>query len=138
MTLITGGTARIPICSSQDILEARSRARKLAEELDFPAVDRTLIVSAVSELARNIVRYADQGEIRLQRDDTAGSTGMVITAIDSGPGIRDVRSALQEGAALTRVLGLGLPGVRRIMDDFEIVSKPRQGTTVTVRKWKPL
>ncbi len=138
MTLITGGTARIPICSSEDILEARRKARKLAEELDFPAVDRTLITSAVSELGRNIVRYADQGEIHIQRDDTAGSAGMVITAIDRGPGIRDVRNALQEGSAPMRVLGLGLPGVKRIMDDFEIVSRPRQGTTVTVKKWKPL
>jgi serine/threonine-protein kinase RsbT len=128
---------RVPIRSDADILEARRRGRELAAELGFPAIDRTLVTTAISELARNIVLYASQGEIRLARDERLGSAAIIVTAIDSGPGIRDLRSVLQDGYSTSHALGLGLPGVRRIMDDFDIVSKPRQGTTVTVKKWTP-
>jgi serine/threonine-protein kinase RsbT len=132
----SGGMLRIPIQSSQDILEARKRGRELAAELRFSSIDRTLIATAISELARNIVLYAGQGEIHLSRDERLGSTGIVIIASDRGPGIRDMRNALQEGHSASRGLGLGLPGVKRIMDEFDIQSTPRQGTTVTVKKWK--
>lgn len=128
---------RIAIRSSQDILEARQRGRELAAELKFSSIDRTLITSAISELGRNIVHHAEHGEIRVRSDETLGITGIVITATDHGPGIRNVRGALQEETEPARALGLGLPGVRRIMDEFEIVSRPRQGTIVTVKKWKP-
>lgn len=127
----------MPIQSDADILEARRRGRELAAEIGFAPIDGTLVTTAISELARNIVLYAGQGEIRLARDERLGSTGIVVTAIDSGPGIRDLRSVLQDGYSASHSLGLGLPGVRRIMDNFDIVSKPRHGTTVTVKKWKP-
>jgi serine/threonine-protein kinase RsbT len=125
----------VPILSQEDISEARQRARELATTLEFSPVDRTLIASAISELGRNIVRFAERGEIRLRNELGLGTTGVAIVATDSGPGIRDLRTVLQQSAS--RGLGLGLPGVKRIMDEFEIVSKPRQGTTVTVKKWKP-
>ena len=128
---------RIAIRSNEDILEARRKGRELAAALEFPSIDRTLITSAISELGRNIVHHAQRGEISVRSDETLGATGIVITATDNGPGIRDVRGALQEGTGSACALGLGLPGVRRIMDEFEIVSRPRQGTTVTVKKWKP-
>jgi serine/threonine-protein kinase RsbT len=127
---------RVPIQSNADILDARRRGRDLAAELGFPSIDRTLITTAISELARNIVLYARRGEIHLDKDERLGSAGIVVTAIDSGPGIRDLRNVLQDSHSASHALGLGLPGVRRIMDDFDIVSKPRQGTTVTVKKWK--
>ena len=127
----------VPIHSHQDILEARTRGRELSAELGFSSIDCTLIATAISELARNIVLYAQTGEIRLRSDRRIGYTGIVITASDHGPGIRDVRSALQDGFSTSHGLGLGLPGVKRIMDEFEIESKPKQGTVVTVRKWKP-
>jgi serine/threonine-protein kinase RsbT len=127
----------VPIQSNADILEARRCGRELAADLGFPAIDRTLVATAISELARNIVLYARVGEIRLARDERLGSTGIIVTAIDSGPGIRDLRSALQDGYTASHALGLGLPGVKRIVDEFDIVSKPRQGTTVTVKKWTP-
>jgi len=130
-----GGWIRVPIRSSRDIPQARHRGRELATALEFPPADRTLIASAISELGRNIVRYAEEGEIRLRNEEGPGAAGVAIVATDSGPGIRDVRTALQHSAS--RGLGLGLPGVRRIMDEFEIISTPRQGTTVTVKKWKP-
>jgi serine/threonine-protein kinase RsbT len=127
---------RVPIQSNADILEARRRGRELAYKLGFPAIDRTLVATAISELARNIVLYARQGEIRLAGDERLGSAGIIVTATDSGPGIRDLRSVLQDGYTASHALGLGLPGVKRIMDEFDIVSKPRQGTSVTVKKWK--
>jgi len=128
---------RVPIQSDADILEARRRGRELAAEIGFAPIDRTLVTTAISELARNIVLYAGQGEIHLAKDERLGSAGIVVTAIDSGPGIRDLRNVLQDGYSASHSLGLGLAGVRRIMDNFDIVSKPRQGTTVTVKKWKP-
>jgi serine/threonine-protein kinase RsbT len=126
----------VPILCAEDIAKARQRARELASTLEFSPVDRTLIASVISELGRNIVRYARPGEIRLRSEQGPGSTGVAIVARDSGPGIRDPRAALQHSAS--RGLGLGLPGVKRVMDEFEIASKPRHGTTVTVKKWKPL
>lgn len=125
------------IRSNQDILEARKKVRELATALEFPFIDRTLIASAISELGRNIVHHAEHGEISMRSDETLGATGIVITASDNGPRLRDVRATLPEGTSPAGTLGLGLPGVRRIMDEFEIVSRPRQGTTVTVKKWKP-
>lgn len=135
-TVVQDEGFRIAIRSTDDIIEARRKGRELAAALDFPSIDRTLIVSAISELARNIVDRAEQGEIRVHTDETLGATGIVITAIDNGPGLPD-RRGLQGGTGPAPALGLGLPGVRRIMDEFEIVSRPRQGTTVTVKKWKP-
>ncbi len=128
---------RVAIRSNHDILEARRKVRELATALEFPIMDRTLIACAVSELGRNIVHHAQLGEISARSDETLGAIGIVITATDNGPRIRDVRGTLQEGIGPAGTLGLGLPGVRRIMDEFEIVSRPRQGTTVTVKKWKP-
>lgn len=115
--------------------------REIAGEMGFSPMECTLIATAISELARNIVLYARQGEIRLSSAIQTSSTGpnsagIVIVAHDEGPGIRDLRNALQDGFSTSRGLGLGLPGVKRIMDEFDIVSKLTEGTTVTVKKWK--
>jgi serine/threonine-protein kinase RsbT len=133
-----GAVLCISIRSFEDILEARKQGRELAAELGFSSIDCTLVATAISELARNIVLYAGHGEIQLSRDMRLGATGIAITASDRGPGIRDLRNALQEGYSTSRGLGLGLPGVKRIMDEFDIESKPRRGTTVTVKKWKAM
>ena len=129
---------RVSIRSNADILEARRQGRELAARLHFSSIDCTLIATAISELSRNIVLYASRGEIRLREERLVGAVGIAILAIDHGPGIRDVRSALQDGYSTSRGLGLGLPGIKRIMDEFEVVSIPRQGTTVTVKKWKSI
>ena len=126
----------VPIHSHADILEARKRGRELAASMGFALIDCTLIATAISELARNIVLYAGAGEILLRRVSTLGAEGVAIVATDSGPGIRDIRAAMQEGYSTSRGLGLGLPGVKRIMDEFNIESKLRHGTTVTIKKWK--
>jgi serine/threonine-protein kinase RsbT len=128
--------ARVPINSDQDIVLARQKGRALAADFGFSAVDATLIATAISELARNIVTYAKRGEITLSVLADTGRRGIKIIASDLGPGIVDVRQALRDGFSTSGSFGLGLPGVRRLMDEFEISSAPGQGTTVMVKKWR--
>jgi serine/threonine-protein kinase RsbT len=127
---------RVAIKADQDIVLARQKGRALAAALGFSAVDATLIATAISELARNIVVYARRGEVTLQAVRGTNRKGILIVASDDGPGIPDIRQALRDGFSTSGSLGLGLPGVRRLMDEFEITSQPGQGTTVAVRKWK--
>ncbi len=124
------------ISSDFDLVRAREQGRVLAGELGFTQSDLTLVATAISELARNIVRYARRGEIVLRQAEDGGVPGIVIIARDEGPGIPDVNRAMEPGYSTAGGLGLGLPGVRRIMDKFEIVSEVGHGTVVTVTKWK--
>jgi serine/threonine-protein kinase RsbT len=126
----------VPITSDLDIVAARQRGRLLALELGYTATQATLIATAISELARNIVLYATRGEILLASADDGARVGIVVTAHDQGPGIKDVSYAIAGGHSTSGGLGLGLAGVRRLMDAFEITSQPGQGTTVTVTSWK--
>jgi len=124
----------IPIRLDDDIVDARLAARGMAEELGFSGSNLVLIATAVSEVARNIVEYASQGEVILAPAD-AHRKGIAVIARDHGPGIVNVARALEPGYSTSRGLGLGLPGARRLMDEFEIVSRVGVGTTVTMRKW---
>ncbi len=125
------------ILSDQDIVTARQEGRALAIELGFSTGDATLIATSISELARNIVSYARRGEITLKVIQASSRQGISILASDSGPGIRDIRQAMRDGFSTSGSLGLGLPGVRRLMDEFDIASEPGRGTIVTVKKWQP-
>jgi serine/threonine-protein kinase RsbT len=125
-----------PVSSDVDLVVARRKGRALAEENGFSANDATLVATAISELARNIVTYAGSGEILIGLVNGADRPGIAVIARDSGPGIADVKRAMHEGYSTSGGLGLGLPGVRRIMDEFDIVSGPGKGTTVTVVKWR--
>jgi serine/threonine-protein kinase RsbT len=129
------GEIRVPIRSDQDIVAARQRGRELALSIGFSACDATLVATAISELARNIVLYARSGEIQVHEIEQARRKGIVVVARDDGPGIADVRQAIRDGFSTSGGLGLGLPGVRRLMDDFEIASQSGQGTRITARKW---
>jgi serine/threonine-protein kinase RsbT len=133
---VRAGEIRVAIHSDQDIVTARQKGRALAVELGFSAGDATLIATSISELARNIVSYARKGEIILKAIQNSGRQGVSITASDNGPGIPDIRQAMRDGFSTSGSLGLGLPGVRRLMDDFEIGSEVGKGTTVVVKKWK--
>lgn len=124
------------IKSDQDIVLARQKGRALAVELRFSPTDATLIATAISELARNILAYARKGEITLRPILASGRQGILIVASDDGPGIRDINQALRDGFSTSGSLGLGLPGVRRLMDEFEINSRPGRGTKVAVKKWR--
>lgn len=125
----------IPIASDLDIIRARQTGRTEASKLGFSSTDLTLIATAISELARNIVMYAKKGEIIVRLVRSPERQGIIVIARDKGPGIPDVRQTLQDGYSTSRSLGLGLPGVRRLMDEFEIESEVGQGTVVTVKKW---
>ncbi|NLG71544.1 MAG: anti-sigma regulatory factor [Chloroflexi bacterium] len=127
---------RIPIRSETDIVVARQSGRALAAEAGFTGSELTVIATAISEVARNIVNYAQTGEICIQQVKSGKQIGLLIVASDRGPGIADVALALQDGYSTSNGLGLGLPGVKRLMDEFEIVSEVGVGTTVTMRKWK--
>jgi serine/threonine-protein kinase RsbT len=127
---------RIAIESDSDVVTARQRARELAAELELTSTDQTLLATAISEVARNITTYATRGEVFLSivRDD-GGREGIRVVARDKGPGIADIEQALQDGYTSGGGLGLGLPGARRLVDEFEIESVPSEGTTVTLVKW---
>lgn len=131
----TLGTSVVRIADSTDIVTARQRGRELAAEIGFTGSDLTVIATAISELARNIVEYAKSGEIILALAHRGSRMGIQIVARDQGPGIAEVAKAVQAGFSTGNGLGLGLPGVRRLMDDFEIASVVGKGTSVTARKW---
>lgn len=111
------------------------RARQQCQEAGFDVSTSCRVATAVSELARNIVKYAGQGEIILLRVSAPRGAGIEIRAQDQGPGITDIEKAMEDRYSTGRTLGLGLPGVRRLMDDFDIKTEPGAGTRVTIRKW---
>jgi serine/threonine-protein kinase RsbT len=125
-----------PIEREADIVTARQKGRELCAALGFSSTDRTLVATAISEVARNIVRYAQRGEVLLGRAEAGGRTGIVVVARDNGPGIAAPELAMRDGYSTGNSLGLGLPGAKRLMDEFELVSAPNAGTTVTMRKWR--
>lgn len=127
----------IAIDTADDIVTARQAGRELATKLEFSLTDVTMITTAISEVARNISKYAGRGEIRLGVTQRHGRAAMLVQAVDDGPGIADVEQALEDGFSTTSGLGLGLPGSRRLMDDFEVESQVGDGTTVTMWKWLP-
>jgi len=126
---------RLQIGSEHDILTARQRGRALAEEVGFSGSDLTILATAISEIARNIVQYAKRGEMVISLVREGPSRGIVVVARDEGPGIADVKLAMQDGYSTGRSLGLGLPGSRRLMDEFDLDSQSGRGTTVTMKKW---
>ena len=125
----------ITIDSGADIVTARQEGRRLAAEAGFSGTDLTIIATAISELARNIVEYAHDGEIILDLVGDGDRKGLRVVARDGGPGIANIELAMQDGYSTGRGLGLGLPGTRRLMDEFRISSKVGVATTVTAIKW---
>jgi serine/threonine-protein kinase RsbT len=126
---------RVPVASDIDIVSARQQGRALAMQLGFSSSDATMVATAISELARNIVLYAKRGEIVLAAVVNSEHRGLAITAYDNGDGIADIRQALQDGYSTSGRMGVGLPGVKRLMDEFEISSTVGKGTVVSVKKW---
>jgi serine/threonine-protein kinase RsbT len=131
-----GDEIRVPIASDSDMIPARAEGRALATKLGFSRTDATLIATAISEIARNIVVHVGNREILLQPLYEDDRYGVLVVAQDAGPGIPDLEAALDHGSASGKGLGLGLPGARRLMDEFQIASEPGKGTTVTMKKWR--
>jgi len=130
-------TRNILIENEHDIVLCRRASREMARELGFNLVDQTRITTTASELARNIFEYANHGEVILESvTDENGIIGLKLIFQDNGPGIEDTDLALGEGWTSHRGMGLGLPGSKKLMDDFTIESTKGVGTTVTVIKWQ--
>ena len=127
---------RVPITSDADLVPARAEGRSLAQALGFSQTDATLIANAISEVARNIVVHAGTGRIMMKPLYEQERFGLMVIAADHGPGIHDVEGILQPGYVSANGLGLGLPGTRRLMDEFELSSEVGTGTTVTLVKWR--
>jgi serine/threonine-protein kinase RsbT len=129
---------KLPIAADVDVVQARLHGRELAAGAGFSTGDQTVIAAAISEIARNILMYAKRGEITLRMVPNGDRQGVEVIARDRGPGIRDISRAMQDGYSTSGGLGLGLPGARRLMDEFEVTSVVGEGTTVKMTKWRRL
>ena len=128
---------RVVIADDADLVTARAEARAIAERLGFPRPDPTLIATAISEISRNIVKFAERGEVTISLVSEDGRRGISVVVRDVGPGIANLEDALRDGYSTYQGLGLGLPGAKRLMDGFHLTSVPGEGTTVTMDKWLP-
>lgn len=126
----------VVISTDADLVVARAQGRALAQKLGFTRPDPTLIATAISELARNLVMHVGHGEIVMRPVYEESRYGLVVVVKDEGQGIADVDAAMQDGFASRGGLGLGLPGARRLMDEFTVDSQVGRGTTVTMVKWR--
>jgi RNA polymerase sigma factor (sigma-70 family) len=135
-TAAVAGEIRIPIQTDADVVTARSRGRELAAQAGFSATELTIIATAISEIARNIVMFAERGEVLVSLVGENSRQGVTVVARDAGPGIPDLKQAVRDGYSGYGGMGLGLPGSRRLMDEFEITSEVDKGTTVTMTKWR--
>jgi serine/threonine-protein kinase RsbT len=127
---------RIAIASDADMVPARAEGRALATRLGFSRTDATLIATAISEIARNIVAHVGEGEMVMRPVYDGDRRGLVVVASDRGPGIPDLAAALEHGFTSRNGLGLGMSGARRLMDDFGVESAPGRGTVVRMTKWR--
>jgi serine/threonine-protein kinase RsbT len=130
-----GAAVRVPIQSFADIVMARQECRRMASALGFPNTTLTIMTAALSEVARNIVEHAKEGEISITPIGRGPLRGLQIVARDRGPGIADLETAMRDGYSTSQSLGIGLPGARRLLDQFDISSVVGQGTTITMTKW---
>ncbi len=131
-----GEELRLAIAADVDVVEARQQGRALAAVAGFSSGEQTVIAAAISEIARNILMYAKRGEITLSLSQNGDRQGVVIIAVDQGPGIPDIERAMQYGYSTSHGVGAGLPGAKRLMDEFDLKSVPGQGTTVIMKKWR--
>ncbi|MBD0283165.1 MAG: anti-sigma regulatory factor [Thermoleophilaceae bacterium] len=132
---VASDEVRVRIASDDDIVTARQEGRRLSAGLGFSSTDLTLIATAISEVARNIRVFAGEGQVQIRPVHERGREGIVVVARDKGPGIADIERAMQDGYSTRGSFGLGLPGARRLMDEFDIRSRPGKGVTVTMKKW---
>ena len=130
------GEVVVPIRADVDVVIARQKIRALVSDLRFSGSELTLIATAISEVARNIVSYAGSGEIVMRVVRQGQRRGITVVARDKGPGIADIERAMEDGFSTSRGLGLGLPGSKRLMDEFELVSEVGKGTEITMTKWE--
>ena len=134
--MITLTKDTMQIVREQDVVPFRNRVREFATKIGMSVVNQTKLITAASELVRNMLKYASGGKVILEIVSKNAQSGVRLTFVDEGPGIADVQQAMQDGYSTGRSLGLGLPGAKRLVNEFSISSTPGQGTTVTVIHWK--
>jgi len=132
----TAKSERLDIRSSDDVVRVRQITRTLAIEAGLGLVDQTKIITAASELARNVIDYGGGGQVLLDVLENAGRRGLRLCFEDKGPGIPDIEAALKDGFTTGKGMGLGLGGAKRLSNEFAVVSKPGEGTKVTIARWK--
>src|SRR6478736_416084 len=125
----------VKIVTEWDIVAARQLGRNVSKELGFGTVDQARITTAISELARNIYLYAGKGQIYIEKLNRGGKNGLLVVVTDEGPGIPDVRKVMEDGYSTSGGLGAGLPGVKRLMDEFDIETNVGEGTEIKAVKW---
>ncbi len=136
MTAIVVHKSEFHVSGSDDIVRVRQEVRKKAQELKFSIVDQTKLITAASELARNMILYAEQGDVIMEVLRSEGREGIRLIFTDKGPGIADVELALSDGYTTSGGMGLGLGGSKRLVNEFDITSAPGEGTTVTIVRWR--
>jgi serine/threonine-protein kinase RsbT len=134
--LTPANEVHISIKSHLDIVTARQQGRELAQQVGFRGADLAVISTAISEVVRNIVEHAQEGEVVISAVNHGETRGVSVVARDRGPGIPDIALAMEDGFSSGSGLGVGLPGARRLMDEFDIISQPGKGTTVSMKKWR--
>ncbi|MFD2245623.1 anti-sigma regulatory factor [Pontibacter ruber] len=134
--MITLTKDTMQIVREQDVVPFRNRVREYATKIGMSLVNQTKLITAASELVRNMLKYASGGKVILEIISKNAQSGVRLTFVDEGPGIENVQQAMQDGFSTGKSLGLGLPGARRLVNEFNISSTPGQGTTVTVIHWK--
>ena len=134
---VDDGVVRVPVSRDADVVTARQQGREAAARAGFSLSDQTLIATAISEISRNIVKFAERGEVTISAVAEDGRRGISVVVRDVGPGITNPEDALRDGYSTYHGLGLGLPGAKRLMDRFHLRSVPGEGTTVTMEKWLP-
>jgi serine/threonine-protein kinase RsbT len=123
------------VVREQDVVPFRNRVREYAVKIKMGLVNQTKLITAASELVRNMLRYANGGRIRIEIVSKGRDNGIRLTFADTGPGIQNIDQAMKDGFSTGRSLGLGLPGARRLVNEFNIQSETGKGTTVTIIKW---
>jgi serine/threonine-protein kinase RsbT len=136
MTAITLNKDVMVIQREQDVVPFRNRVKEFAVKIGMGLVNQTKLITGASELVRNMLKYASGGLVKIEIISVSRDSGIRLTFEDKGPGIPDIKKAMQDGFSTGKSMGLGLPGTRRLMSEFDIKSEVGKGTTVTVVKWK--
>lgn len=134
MVIMTKDTMQI--VREQDVVPFRNRVKEISTKIGMSVLNQTKLITAASELVRNMLKYANGGTVLLEVIAKNALTGVRLTFTDQGPGIANVQQAMQDGFSTGKSLGLGLPGAKRLVNEFHIESTPGQGTTVTITHWK--
>lgn len=136
MTTTTNSKEEIPVIREQDVVPLRNRVKEYGVKLGMSILNQTKLITATSELVRNLLKYGGGGKVIIESVSNGRDNGVRVTFIDNGPGIADIELAMKDGYSTGKSLGLGLPGTKRLVNEFEIKSELGNGTTVTITKWK--